>query len=145
MIARNRIVLHLVVYFHFHNTEKFIRIQLVNHSKNALIRKLRFDVNDVKEVLRDWDFPFIHLTDNSHSGCLEASVKMVYCAAFDCNTNSSKNRVTRNWFKFSTEPTLFLKSKLQADEAQTALLASKNVVSTAIRTRKDGSPGLSSC
>ena len=34
---------------------------------------------------------------------------MVYCAAFDYNSNSSKNRVT---------------SKFQADEAQPALLAS---------------------
>ena len=33
IIARNHIILHLVVYFQFHNTEKFIRIQLINNSK----------------------------------------------------------------------------------------------------------------
>ena len=33
---------------------------------------------------------------------------MVYCAAFYCNANSSKNKVT--WFKFPTEPTLFKKA-----------------------------------
>ena len=31
---------------------------------------------------------------------------MVYCAAFDCNENSSKNKVTCSWFKFPTESTL---------------------------------------
>ena len=45
-------------------------------------------------MLQDWDFPFIHRTVDSNSGCLEASVIMVYCAAFDCNANSSKNKVT---------------------------------------------------
>ena len=58
------------------------------HTFPALI-----DVTDDKEVLRDWDFPFI----DSDNGCLESSVIMVYCAAFDCNTNSSKNKVTCSW------------------------------------------------
>ena len=49
---------------------------------------------DDKEVLQDWDFPFIHHTVDSDSGCLEAIVIMVYYAAFDCNANSSKNKVT---------------------------------------------------
>ena len=49
---------------------------------------------------------FTVLFDND-SGCLEASIRMVYCAAFDCNGNSSKNRVTFSWLKFPTEPTLF--------------------------------------
>ena len=70
---------------------------------------------------------------------------MVYCAAFDCIANSSKNRVTCSWLKFPTELTLSLKSKLQAEEAQPALLASRKLVSTAIRTREDGSPGSSWC
>ena len=44
----------------------------------ALINKLQCDVNDDKEVLRDWDFPFIlHIVDND-SGYLEARVRMVY-------------------------------------------------------------------
>ena len=68
---------------------------------------------------------------------------MMYCAAFDCNANSSKNKVPCSWFKFPTEPNLFIKRKRQADEAQPALLASRKLVSTAIRTREDGSPGLS--
>ena len=36
---------------------------------------------------------------------------MVYCAAFGCNANSSKNRVTCSWFKFAMQPTL-LKNRL---------------------------------
>ena len=64
------------------------------HIFPALIGKLRRDVTDYKEVLRDWDFPFIHRTVDSDSGCLEANLIMVYCAAFDCNANSSKNKVT---------------------------------------------------
>ena len=52
---------------------------------------------------------------------------MVYCAAFDCNANSSENIVACSWFN----PTyganfVFKKGKLQADEAQPALLASRN-------------------
>ena len=68
--------------------------------------KLRRDVNHDKEVLRDWNFPFIHRTVDSDTGCLEANVRMVYCAAFGYNANS-KNVVTCSWFKFPTEPTLF--------------------------------------
>ena len=34
---------------------------------------------------------------------------MVYCAAFGCNANSSKNIVTRSSFKFHTQPTLIKK------------------------------------
>ena len=90
------------------------------HIFPALIGEFRSDVTDGKEVLRDWDFPFIHRTVDSDSGCLEASVRMVYCAAFYCNANRGNSKVTRSWF------TLFKKSKRQADEAQPALLASKN-------------------
>ena len=75
------------------------------HIFPALIGKLRRDVNDDKEVLRDWDFPFIYRTVDSDSGCLEANVRMVYCAGSDCNANSSKNKVTCSWFKFPMEPT----------------------------------------
>ena len=96
-----------------------------------IIGKLRRDVTDDKDVVRDWDFQFIHRAFDSDSGCLEVSFRMVYCAAFDCNANSSKNIVTYSWLKFPREPTL------------PALLASRKRVSTAIRTRKDGSPGLS--
>ena len=65
----------------------------IMHIFPALIGKLRRDVIDDKEVLRDWDFRFIHSTVDSDSGCLEASVITVYCAAFDCNANSSKKKV----------------------------------------------------
>ena len=66
-----------------------------------------FDVTSMHDdkVLRNWDFPFIHCTVDGDLGCLEASVIMVYCAAFDCNANSRKNKVTCSWFKFSTETT----------------------------------------
>ena len=37
---------------------------------------------------------------------------MVYCAAFDCNANSSKNKVTCRWFKFPMELTLFKKRQM---------------------------------
>ena len=70
---------------------------------------------------------------------------MFYCATFDCNANISKNRVTCRWRKFPAELTLFKKSKLQADEAEPPLLALRTLVSTAIRTREDGSPGLPWC
>ena len=103
------------------------------HIFPTLIGKLQCDVTDDKEVLQDWDFPFIHRTVDSDSGCLEASIIMAYCATFDCNTNSSKNKVTSSWLKFPMKPTL--KSKHQADEAQPALLASRKLVLTAIRTR----------
>ena len=76
---------------------------------------------------------------------IRLSVRMVHCAAFDCNANSSKNNVTCSWSKFPTEPTWFLKSKHQTDEAQPALLASRKLVSTAIRTMGYVSPGLSGC
>ena len=52
------------------------------HIFSTLIDKLRRDVIDDKEVQRDVDFPFIHRTVDSDSGCLEASARMVYCAAF---------------------------------------------------------------
>ena len=64
------------------------------HIFPALIGNLRRDVNDDKEMLRDWDFPFIHYTFDRDSSCLEASVRMVYCAAFYCSANSGKNKVT---------------------------------------------------
>ena len=101
------------------------------HIFPALIGKLR----------RDWDFPFIHRTVDSDSGCLEVSDMMVYCAAFDCNANSSKNKVTCSWFKFPTEPTFFKKRKRQADEVQSSLLASRKRVLTAIRTREGAALG----
>ena len=66
---------------------------------------------------------------------------MVYCAAFDCNANRSKNIVTCSWLKFPTEPTLKNKHKLQADEAQPALFISRKLVSTAIRTREGAAQG----
>ena len=77
------------------------------HIFTALIGKLRRDVTNDMEVLRHWDFPFIHRTVDSDSGCLEARVIMVYCAVFHCNANSSKNKVTCSWLKFPTEQTLF--------------------------------------
>ena len=54
------------------------------------IGKLQHDITDDKEVQ---DFPFIHSTVDSDRCCLEASDIMVYCAAFDCNANSCKNKV----------------------------------------------------
>ena len=83
------------------------------HIFPALIGKLLRDVNDDKEVLRDWNFPFIHRTSNSNSSYLEVSVRMVYCVAFDCNANSSKIKVTCRWFKFPMEPTLFKKTNVR--------------------------------
>ena len=53
-------------------------------------------------MLRDWDFPFIHCTIDSDSGCLEVNVRIVYCAAFDCNANSNKNIVTCSRSKKAT-------------------------------------------
>ena len=70
---------------------------------------------------------------------------MIYCAVFYCNANSSKNKVTCSRSKFPTEPTSFKKSKRQADKAQSALLASRKLVSTEIRTREGDSPGLFEC
>ena len=52
------------------------------HIFPALIGKLRRDVTDDKEVVRDWDFPFLHRTVDSDSGCLEASVRMVFVQYF---------------------------------------------------------------
>ena len=66
---------------------------------------------------------------------------MVYCAAFDYNANSNKNRAKCSWFKFPTEPTLSKTSKLQTDEAQPALLAPKKTVSIAIQTREGAALG----
>ena len=77
------------------------------HIFPMLINKLRRDITDDKEVLRDWDFPLIYHTVDSDSNCLEVSIIMVYCVAFYCNENSSKNKATCSWFKFPTEPTLF--------------------------------------
>ena len=111
------------------------------HIFPALICKLRHDATNDKEVLRDWDFSFIHCTVDNNNGCLKTSVIMVYCAAFDCNANSSKNKVTCSWFKFPMEPTLFKKCKRQADEAQSASLTLRKLVSTAIRTRESAALG----
>ena len=67
-------ILHLAVYFHFHNSKIFIRIQLIipnntlsylpasiMHMFLAVFGKLLCDVTDDKEAQRDWDFPFIHI------------------------------------------------------------------------------------
>ena len=75
----------------------------------VIVSKLRLDITDDKEVIRDWDFPFIHCTINSDSSCLETSVRMVYCATFDCNANSSKNTVTCSWFRIRISNSLLLK------------------------------------
>ena len=77
------------------------------HMFSAFIGKLQRDVTDDNEVLRDWDFPFIHRTVDSDSGCLEVRVRMVYCAAFYCNANSSKNKVICSWSNFHMEPIFF--------------------------------------
>ena len=69
----------------------------------SLIGNVRCDVAYDEEVLQDWDFPLIR----SDSGCSEVNIRMVYCAAFDCNANSSKDVVTCSWFKFPMEQTLF--------------------------------------
>ena len=97
------------------------------HIFPALIDKLPRDVTYDKDALEDWDFPFIHRTIDSDSGCLEASVRMVYCAAFYCNANSSKNTVTYSLSSYRAN-FIFIKSRLQADEAQPALLASRKLV-----------------
>ena len=76
------------------------------HISPTIIGKLQRDIIDDKEVLQDWDFPSIHRTVDSDSGCLEARVRMVYCVEFDCNANSSKNRVTCSWYKLPIEQTV---------------------------------------
>ena len=50
------------------------------HIFPALTGKLRRDITDDKEVLRDWDFPFVHRTVDSDSSCLEASVNGLLCS-----------------------------------------------------------------
>ena len=97
------------------------------HIFSALIGKLCCDVNDDKEVLQYWDFPFIHLTVDSDSGCLEASVKMVYSVAFYCNANSSKIKVTYSWFQFPTEPTLFKKTNVKPTKHSQLCLLRENL------------------
>ena len=64
------------------------------HTFPSIIGKLRRDVTDDLEVLRHGDCPLIHRTVDSDSSCLEASVRMVYCVAFDSNVKSSENRET---------------------------------------------------
>ena len=63
---------------------------------------------------------------------------MVYCVAFDCNVNSSKNKITCSWFN-SLWSKLDLKKQIQVDKAQPALLALGNFFS--IRTREGASLG----
>ena len=75
----------------------------IMHIFPVLIGKLRCDITADKEVLRDWDFPFIHRTVDSDSDCSEACVRLVYSAAFNCNANSS-SRARCSWSKFSTNP-----------------------------------------
>ena len=50
----------------------------IMHIFPAIFGKLRRDVNDDKEVLQDRDFPFIHHTVDSDSGCLEEGVRMFF-------------------------------------------------------------------
>ena len=76
------------------------------HIFPAPIGKLQCDVTYDKEVLRDWDFLLFHHTVDSDNDCLEASIRMVCCAAFHCNANTNKTKVTCSWSKFPTEPTL---------------------------------------
>ena len=78
------------------------------HIFPVLIGKLRRDVTDDKEVLRNMDFPFIHRTVDSDSSCLEVSIRRVYFVAFDCNANSSKNKAA-TW---ASTNTVHLGSKL---------------------------------
>ena len=85
----------------------FYRPASIMHIFPVHMCNLRCDINDDKEVVRDWDFPFIQHTIDSDSSCLEASIRMVYCVAFNCNANGSKNRVMFSWFTFPTKPTLF--------------------------------------
>ena len=80
----------------------------------VIIGKLRRDVTDDKEVLRDWDFAFIHRTVYSDSGCLEAKVIMVYCTSFGSNTNISNRE--------HVVGLISLWRKRQADEAHLVLL-----------------------
>ena len=47
---------------------------------------------------------------------------MVYCAAFYCNGNSSKNKVTCSWFKFPIEPTLFKKANIKLTKHTTGFV-----------------------
>ena len=104
------------------------------HIFPALIRKLRRDVTDDKEVLQDWDFPFIHRTVDS--------IIIIYCASFDYNENNSKNKVTCRWSKFPTEPICFKKQTSSRRSTSTAGFARfGKLVSTAIQTRKGAALG----
>ena len=65
---------------------------------------------------------FHSFTADGDSGCLEASVRIVYCAAFYFHANSSKTKVTCSWFKFTTEPTLYtLSARIQVMSAYSEL------------------------
>ena len=110
------------------------------HIFPALIGKLRRDFTVDKEVLRDWNFPFIH---HSYSGCLEASVIIVYCAGFDCNANSSKNKVTCSWFKVPMEPALLKKRSSRRSTAGFA--RSKKTCFNCYPDQRRCSPWLSWC
>ena len=77
------------------------------HIFPEILIKLRRDVTDDKEVLRNWGLPFIHRTVDRDSGFLGASVRIVYCVAFDCIANTSKNGVTCSLFMFPAELTFF--------------------------------------
>ena len=112
------------------------------HIFPALISNLQCDVTYDKEVLRDWDFPFIHRTVDSDNGCLEANIRMVYCVAFDCNANSSKNRVICSWYKFPVEPTLLKKANFKPKKHDQLCSLRENSFGL-FQNREGGSPGLS--
>ena len=67
---------------------------------------------------------------------------MFYCAAFDCNANSSKNRITCSSFTFPTQPTLVKKWRAKTKPSKFKSTNHK-LLSTA--HGEDGGPGLSSC
>ena len=68
---------------------------------------------------------------------------MVYCAAFDCNANSSKNEVTCSWLKVLTEPTLLKKNFKPTKHSRLSSL--RENCFAAVQTREGGSPVLFWC
>ena len=68
---------------------------------------------------------------------------MVYYVAFNRNANSSKNRVTCSWFKFPMETTLKKIANITLLKHSQLCSLGEKLVLTVIRTREDGSPGLS--
>ena len=72
----------------------------------------------------------------SDIGCFEASFRMVYCAAFGCNANSCKNRVTCRSFKCPKQQTL-LQNCSRKRSHQTSSRRSTNLFRP--RSGEDGS------